>query len=166
MATGHEERRSTGRVGAPVPPRALAKVPFVELTDGRLQGVVSSGSDIERVYVSSIAAGTHAYYCSTNNNRPCGGLNTWAMCKHLQTLVDAAVLQYGAGRVARYLRADVGDGAASAADLIAGLSGQQEKQPAATVFSGFLRHLGYLERPDVAGPVPELDWFPAERAVL
>jgi hypothetical protein len=26
------------------------------LADGRLQGVVSSGSDIERVYVSSVAA--------------------------------------------------------------------------------------------------------------
>lgn len=30
----------------PVQPRKLAKVPFVELADGRLQGVVSSGSDL------------------------------------------------------------------------------------------------------------------------
>ncbi|MBL7496209.1 hypothetical protein I6A84_43210 [Frankia sp. CNm7] len=166
MSTGGGERRGIGRVAAPVPPRALAKVPFAELADGRLQGVVSSGSEIERVYVSSITAGTHAYYCSTNNNRPCGGLNAWAMCKHLQALVDAAALQYGVDRVARYLRADLGDGPASAADLMDALRGQQEKQPAATVFSGFLRHLGYLELPDVAGPVPELDWFPTERVVL
>ncbi len=41
-------------------PRKLAKVPFLELSEGRLQGVVSSGSDIERVYVSSISAVTTA----------------------------------------------------------------------------------------------------------
>src|SRR5688500_6514644 len=48
------ERRSTTPVVPPARPRKLAKVPFVELSEGRLQGVVSSGSDIERVYVSSI----------------------------------------------------------------------------------------------------------------
>jgi hypothetical protein len=42
-------RTSTVPQVAPVHPRKLAKVPFLELTDGRLQGVVSSGSDIERV---------------------------------------------------------------------------------------------------------------------
>src|SRR5918995_7473706 len=67
------EECSATRIVLPVQPRRLAKVPFVELADGRLQGVVSSGSDVGRVYVSSIAAGTHAYSCSTNNNRPCGG---------------------------------------------------------------------------------------------
>lgn len=67
------ERSSTARVIAPARPRKLAKVPFVELADGRLQGVVSSGSDIGRVYVSSVAAGTYTFACSTNNNRPCGG---------------------------------------------------------------------------------------------
>jgi hypothetical protein len=51
----------------------LAKVPFVELAERRLQGVVSSGSDIERVSVSSIAGRTHEFSCPTNNNRPCGG---------------------------------------------------------------------------------------------
>ena len=50
------EKSSTARVIPPARPRKLAKVPFVELADGRLQGVVSSGSDIERVYVSSVAA--------------------------------------------------------------------------------------------------------------
>ena len=72
-----------------------------ELADGRLQGVVSSGSDVERVYVSSVAAGTHGYHCSTNNNRPCGGLRG-APCKHLHALVDEAVVQYGADRVKTY----------------------------------------------------------------
>ena len=52
--------------------RAVKTVPFVELASGRLQGVVSSGSDIKRVYVSFIEAGSGDYYCCTNNNRPCG----------------------------------------------------------------------------------------------
>jgi hypothetical protein len=44
------EQFSTVPVVPPVQPRKLAKVPFVELADGRLSGVVSSGSDISRVY--------------------------------------------------------------------------------------------------------------------
>src|SRR5258706_7003952 len=104
------ETRSTAVVIPPVQPRRLAKVPFVELADGRLQGVVSSGSDVERVYVSSIGAGTHGLSCSTNNNRPCGGLRGPWPCKHLQALLDEAALQYGTARVARYLRIDVEDG--------------------------------------------------------
>jgi hypothetical protein len=103
------ERSSTARVIAPARPRKLAKVPFAELADGRLQGVVSSGSDIERVYVSSVAAGTYAYACSTNNNRPCGGARG-SFCNHIRALIDEAVLQYGAERVARYLRVEVADG--------------------------------------------------------
>jgi hypothetical protein len=158
------EECSATRVVLPVQPRRLAKVPFVELADGRLQGVVSSGSDIERVYVSSITAGTHAYHCSTNNNRPCGGLRG-SPCKHLQALVDEAVLQYGADRVARYLQIDVGDGASSAADLLGRLHGRHEPTPAAIVFSRFLRHLAYLELPDTTEPIPELHWFPATGAV-
>ncbi|GII00405.1 hypothetical protein Pta02_24130 [Planobispora takensis] len=144
----------------PVRPRKLAKVPFVELADGRLQGVVSSGSDIGRVYVSSIAAGTHAYNCSTNNNRPCGGLYG-APCKHLQALAAEAVLQYGLDRVARYLRVEVPEGAG----LIGCLDGSHEPAPAAMVFSRFLRHLAYLEVPDTTMPIPELHWFPAEGTV-
>lgn len=139
-----------------VQPRKLAKVPFVELADGRLQGVVSSGSDIERVYVSSFAAKTHVYSCSTNNNRPCGGLRG-APCKHLLTLLDEAVLQYGAERVIRYLHIDAEPGA----DLVRAMNGHQESAPAATVFSRFLHHLAYLEVPGSTDPLPELQWFPA-----
>ncbi|RGA06974.1 hypothetical protein DI270_000470 [Microbispora triticiradicis] len=152
--------RSRLRVIPPVQPRKLAKVPFVELADGRLQGVVSSGSDISRVYVSSIAAGTHNYNCSTNNNRPCGGLYG-SPCKHLQALTAEAVLQYGLDRVATYLRVEVPEGA----DLIACLSGGHEPAPAAMVFSRFLRHLAYLEVPATTVPIPEMHWFPSEGAV-
>lgn len=151
-----EQRRSVVRVISPVAPRKLAKVPFVELADGRLQGVVSSGSDIERVYVSSIAAGSHAYSCSTNNNRPCGGAS-YAVCNHLRALADQAVLQYGTDRVTRYLRVELdGDD-----DLIGALRGQRTTAPAATVFSRFLRHLAYLELPETTEPLVELHWFPA-----
>ncbi|WP_091091564.1 hypothetical protein [Micromonospora nigra] len=150
------------RVVPPARPRKLAKVPFVELADGRLQGVVSSGSDIERVYVSSITSGSHAYHCSTNNNRPCGGLRG-APCKHLHALVDEAVLQYGVPRVARYLRVDADD-VQIGVELIWRLNGRPEPTPAAVVFSRFLRHLAYLELPGSATALPELHWFPATGA--
>ncbi len=65
--------------------RNIKKVPFVELFHGRLQGVVSSGSDIKRVYVSFFEAGTHDFYCSTNNNRPCGGLGGYPCGKKVTT---------------------------------------------------------------------------------
>lgn len=152
--------RSVTRVVPPVQPRKLAKVPFVELADGRLQGVVSSGSDIERVYVSSIAAGTHGYTCSTNNNRPCGGLRG-SPCKHLTALANEAVVQYGLPRVARYLRAEV----AEDGDLMSALSGSHEPAAAAVVFSRFLRHLAYLEVPSTTAPLPEMQWFPASGGV-
>ncbi|MEU4509387.1 hypothetical protein AB0G05_07830 [Nonomuraea wenchangensis] len=152
------EQRSVVRVVTPVEPRKLAKVPFVELADGRLQGVVSSGSDIERVYVSSITAGSLAMSCSTNNNRPCGALHGYA-CKHVRLLADEAILQYGLDRVARYLRVE--------ADPETGLrlDGPVERTPAAVVFSRFLRHLAYLEVPDSTEPLAELHWFPAMGAV-
>lgn len=155
-----EQRRSATQVLPPARPRNLAKVPFLELADGRLQGVVSSGSDIGRVYVSSITAGDHAYHCSTNNNRPCGGLRG-APCKHLRALVAEAVLQYGAARVARYLRIDPGGETASGDGLMGRLGGRHEPMPAAVVFSRFLRHLAYLELPDTTEPIAELHWFPA-----
>ncbi len=156
-------RRSVLAVVPPARPRKLAKVPFVELADGRLQGVVSSGSDLDRVYVSSVTAGTHAYHCSTNNNRPCGGLRG-APCKHLVALADEAVAGYGAERVVRYLRIDAGDGVTTGADLLARIDGRHEPAPASVVFDRFLRHLAYLELPESTAPLPELHWFPSTRA--
>ncbi|MFC9897140.1 hypothetical protein ACFVMC_25925 [Nocardia sp. NPDC127579] len=157
MQTSDRERASVVRVVPPVAPRKLAKVPFVEMADGRLQGVVSSGSDIARVYVSSISAQTHGLSCSTNNNRPCGGLNGGWQCKHLDALVTEAVLQYGVERVASFLRVEATD----ARELSAALNGTREPAPAAAVFSRFLRHLAYLELPGSSAPIPELHWFPA-----
>ncbi|MFF9651201.1 hypothetical protein [Streptomyces sp. NPDC014622] len=162
------ERSSTARVIPPARPRKLAKVPFVELADGRLQGVVSSGSDIARVYVSSVAVGTFAFTCSTNNNRPCGGARG-SFCKHIGSLITEAVLQYGAERVARYLKAETADGEPSAQSITAGMTTTRPPQgdtaAAASVFSRFLRHLAYLELAPTTAPLPEMQWFPPTRAV-
>lgn len=156
------------RVLAPARPRKLAKVPFVELADGRLQGVVSSGSDIARVYVSSIAVGDYTFACSTNNNRPCGGARGM-FCNHLRALVSEAVLQYGAGRVARYLRVDGADGEPTAQSLTTDMGdtrpAQGDTTAAAPVFSRFLRHLAYLELSPSTAPLPEMQWFPPTKAV-
>jgi hypothetical protein len=161
------EKSSTARVVPSARPRKLAKVPFVELADGRLQGVVSSGSDIGRVYVSSVAAGSYAYSCSTNNNRPCGGARG-SFCNHIRALVGEAVLQYGADRVARYLKVDA-EGTADAHVLVSAMtatrSGPDDASAAAQVFSRFLRHLAYLELDSTTHPLPEMQWFPTTRAV-
>ena len=162
------EQQSGARVVAPARPRKLAKVPFVELADGRLQGVVSSGSDIERVYVSSVAAGTYTFACSTNNNRPCGGARG-SFCHHIQALVSEAVLQYGAEHVARYLRVEIADGEPSARAITAEMSAAYPPKgltmAAAPVFSRFLRHLAYLELAPTTAPLPEMQWFPPTRVV-
>ncbi|MEU3622429.1 hypothetical protein BS329_31100 [Amycolatopsis coloradensis] len=161
------ERASTARVLPPARPRKLAKVPFVELADGRVQGVVSSGSDIGRVYVSSVAAGTYEFACSTNNNRPCGGARGM-FCKHILALLNEAVLQYGAERVARYLRVEPDELTAQAISqtMSATRPSQGDNTAAASVFSQFLRHLAYLEFGPSTAPVPELQWFPPTRTVV
>jgi hypothetical protein len=170
------EESSLLRVVPPARPRKLAKVPFVELADGRLQGVVSSGSDISRVYVSSVAAGDFAFTCRTNNNRPCGGLRG-GFCNHIAALAGEAVLQYGGGRVARYLQVDpvdtTGDADAvpDAHQLTSAMSAARPQQAAdgqavtGQVFSRFLRHLAYLELPATTTAVPEMHWFPTAGAV-
>ena len=157
------EESSTARVIPPAQPRKLAKVPFVELADGRLQGVVSSGSDIERVYVSSVEAGEYAFACSTNNNRPCGGARG-SFCNHIRALIDEAVLQYGAERVARYLRVEIVNAEPTAQSITVGMSStcpsRADTKAAAPVFSRFLRHLAYLEFAPATAPLPEMQWFP------
>ncbi|MFH0240957.1 hypothetical protein ACGRHY_00610 [Streptomyces sp. HK10] len=162
------ERSSTARVVPPARPRKLAKVPFVELADGRLQGVVSSGSDVARVYVSSVAAGDYAFACSTNNNRPCGGARG-SFCNHIRALVGEAVLQYGAERVARYLRVETAEEGPDAPAITTAMAGTRPPQgdtgTAAPVFSRFLRHLAYLELAPTTVPLPEMHWFPPTRAV-
>lgn len=136
--------------------RDIKKVPFVELHDGRLQGVVSSGSDVKRVYVSYIEAQSMEFYCSTNNNRPCGGVRS-RPCKHLQELLKEGVKQYSFEEVVHYLKLPA-DTTLREGDVLAqakGLAGS----PAGEVFSRFLAYLQLLEHPTSTDPLPEMDWF-------
>lgn len=162
------EKSSMARVVPPARPRKVAWVPFVELADGRLQGVVSSGSDVARVYVSSVAAGTHAYTCSTNNNRPCGGARD-SFCNHVFALISEGVEQYGAERVMQYLKVEIADEQPSAHDIYVEMTDASpprgDATAAAPVFSRFLRHLAYLELAPVTTPLPEMQWFPPARGV-
>ncbi|MFJ7250190.1 hypothetical protein ACIQWA_36905 [Kitasatospora sp. NPDC098652] len=163
------EGSSTVRVVPPARPRKLAKVPFVQLADGRLQGVVSSGSDIGRVYVSAVEAGSFAFSCSTNNNRPCGGARG-SYCKHLEALVGEAVVQFGGDRVARYLRVDTGTAEATAPVITGAMTATRPakaaESPAAAVFTRFLNHLEYLEFEPVTTPLPDMHWFPTTRTAV
>ncbi len=140
-------------------PRKVDKVPFVELHAGRLQGVVSSGSDIERVYVAYFAAGTGNFYCSTNNNRPCGGLRG-SPCKHLLALVDEAMLQYGAERLVAGLGLTVDPATIKrGGDVVRHLKGGPHKIEAGMVFSRFLTYLHHVNLPPTTVPMPEMAWF-------
>lgn len=138
--------------------RKLDKVPFLELFNGRLQGVVSSGSDLARVYVSYFEAGTLDYYCSTNNNRPCGGLRG-KPCKHLQTLIKEAIGSIGIVKVSDYLelKGDLSQ-FKTAEDLIL-RAGSVKKEPASIVFSRFLNYLRYLELQSSNRSLPGMSWF-------
>ena len=139
--------------------RKVQKVPFVELYAGRLQGVVSSGSDADRVYVSYFEARTGNFYCSTNNNRPCGGLRG-SPCKHLLELLEEAVLQFGAGRVCAYLAlAADPEKVRHSHELLAHIKGGPHKVEAGMVFSRFLTYLQYVNVPATAAPLPEMAWF-------
>ena len=138
--------------------RDVKKVPFVELLGQRLQGVVSSGSDIQRVYVSFFEAGTLNYWCSTNNNRPCGGLRG-TPCGHLHELLQEAIAQYGIERVVAFLRIP-GDPAQiqSVRDILQH-SGHMAHEAAGDIFSRFLSDLQLLELPADTGPLHTMTWF-------
>ena len=138
--------------------RNIKQVPFVELFNSRLQGVVSSGSDIERVYVSFFEAGTLNFYCSTNNNRPCGGLGGYP-CKHLQALLKEAIAQYGIQQVVRFLKVPGDLSSLQDAGAILARHGTVKKEPASEVFSRFLNYLQYIELSTSNHPIPEMNWF-------
>jgi hypothetical protein len=142
---------------APAAARDIDKVPFVELYGGRLQGVVSSGSDVERVYCAFIEAGSGDHYSSTNNNRPDAGTP-----KRLQWMVEAAVARFGAERVTRFLQVAGDPGRLERPTEIVALAtrrGARKQEPAGTVFSRFLNYLRFVELESAAGPVPEMSWF-------
>ncbi|OJW22184.1 MAG: hypothetical protein BGO49_19340 [Planctomycetales bacterium 71-10] len=151
------ERASVVGGGMPAGRRTVKAVPFVELAGGRVQGVVSSGSDVERVYVSFIASGGD-YYCCTNNNRPCGGLGG-GPCKHIREMVDEAVVQCGAARVAEYLGIAEAQGLDDGRAILGALRGDERKESPGEVFSRFLGYLRYCELQARPGTVLEMGWF-------
>jgi hypothetical protein len=136
--------------------RDVKKVPFVELYEGRLQGVVSSGSDIERVYVAYFEANSLNFCCSTNNNRPCGGLRG-APCKHLRELLNEAVIQFGIEDVTHFLR--LHDQTIHSTNDILKHSGQQVNVYGSEIFSRFLSDLQLLELPQTSLPISPMMWF-------
>ena len=138
--------------------RTVKKVPFVELFSGRVQGVVSSGSDVKRVYVSFLEADTGNYYCCTNNNRPCGGLRG-SPCKHIHLMIDEAILQFGTQNVTTYLGLSGDDASLDAQSIVSQLLGDELKESPGVVFSRFLTYLRYCELETPDGSVPEMSWF-------
>jgi hypothetical protein len=159
MSNASHESASVVRSHAQLKPRKLQEVPFVEMYKDRLQGVVSSGSDIERVYVAFFQAGSMNFSCSTNNNRPCGGLRG-SPCKHLTALLSEGALQYGVERVARFLQIP-GDLPAGMTprELIRYIRGSATKGEAGVGFSRFLNYLRFIELKGASAPLPEMTWF-------
>ena len=139
--------RGVGTVGK----RSVKEVPFVELARGRVQGVVSSGSDPARVYVAYLEGGTGNYYCATNNNRPCGGLRG-SPCKHIAEMVGEAILEHGPERVAAYLGV-ASDGVAfdDARAILGALRGREKKEAAGDLFSRFLDYPDLLRAGSTTG---------------
>ena len=153
------ENKSVVKVQHSASARKVNKVPYVELYGGRVQGVVSSGSDASRVYVSFFDSGTLNYYCSTNNNRPCGGLRG-GPCKHLTALMAEAVTQFDAPKVARYLKIDADPASLNSSyDIMRHITGAKTKEEASLVFSRFLSYLRYVEYEGTPEPMPEMAWF-------
>ncbi len=150
-------RASVSKMPAPRKLRNVKEVPFVEMYGQRLQGVASSGSDENRVYVCFIEAGSGSYSCSTNNNRPCGG---GGFCKHLTHLLEQAVEHHGGERVARFLQVpgDISPNIGGR-DIKSKLRGGPVRAPASEVFSRFLNYLRYVELQGSAEPLPEMAWF-------
>ncbi len=137
--------------------RDVDTVPFVELFNNRVQGVVSASSDPNRVYCAFLEAGTGNYYSSTNNNRPDAGMD-----KRMRWLLEEAVKQFGLERVGRYLQVP-GDPAQLKGyyDIISQLMrrGRPRQEPAGNVFARFLNYLRHVELPGGTGPLPEMTWF-------
>ena len=132
-------------------------VPFVEMADGKLRGVVSSGSDVERVYCAFVEAGSLAYYSSTNNNRPDAGT-----AKRIGWLLEAAVAQFGVEAVVRFLKLPTDPAKVKRhSDIHAVVlsKGRPRAEPSGEIFARFLNYLRRVELTCAPGPVPEMAWF-------
>lgn len=141
--------------------KAPKSVPFVELHDDRLQGIVASSSSNERVYVSYIEADSGDFYCRTNNDRRCGGLRQHG-CKHIEKMVAEAMVRLPPAAVREYvgLRADDED-VTRARDIVTELDGDERQGDDSRIFTRFQHYLEDLEREASTEPRPEMSWFVA-----
>lgn len=137
---------------------APKSVPFVELHEGRIQGVVASSSSNERVYVSYVEADSGNFYCRTNNNRRCAGLRDDG-CKHIGRLVAEAMARYPPERVREYVGVDPNSAVATADQIVVELGGVEEEGDDSQVFSRFRDYMMDLEREPTSEPLPEMAWF-------
>ena len=141
--------------------RDVREVPFVELAGGRVQGVVSSGSDIAAglclVRASPGPATTTAARTTTGRAAGSAGLRASTS----PTMVDEAILQFGAAAVAAYLGVSgdgrsVDDAPQRCSGLLRARSGRSRP---GVVFSRFLNYLRYCELRHRPGTVLEMSWF-------
>lgn len=114
-------------------------VPFVELFDGRLQGVVSSEGG--RLHVVHIEARTGHYACHTRGGLSCASCADQP-CRHLDALVAMAVAEYGADCVHRYL--GVTPKAPGAQALVDALGGGRDDRFRRGVVARFVDYLRYV----------------------
>jgi len=168
LALPPEQRTSLIHRPAREKARNVKKVPFVELHGNRLQGVVSSGSDPARVYVAFVEAGTFNFCCSTNNNRPCGGLSPAMPCSHIHEVLSEAMAQYGDEEVVAFLGVKNFDPNLrhNTYKWFSDAGGTLTKEPPGTVFSRFLSYLSYCELEARPGACREMAWFPEPPATL
>jgi hypothetical protein len=138
--------------------QAPKSVPFVELHDGRLQGVVASSSSNERVYVSYVEADSGDFYCRTNNNRRCGGLRDHG-CKHIRRLVDEGMERLPPEAVREYLGLNSHADVTSLSEILNELDGEENQGEDSQIFTRFQHYLEDLEREGGPKPRPGMAWF-------
>lgn len=154
-----ESNRSVVKPGHATDFKAPRSVPFVELHDDRIQGVVASSSSNERVYVSYIEAESGNFYCRTNNNRRCGGLRQHG-CKHIRKLVEEAMVRLPPESVREYVGLNGNnEDVAGATDIITELDGEEQQGDDSQIFTRFQHYLEDLEREASTEPQPAMAWF-------
>ncbi len=138
---------------APAPVGQNLEVAWVELFDGRVQGVVAATPLTERLHAVTIEAHTGHWSCAgrgcrAEGPRPCG---------HVAALVQGAVEDFGAERVACFLgRPDLREEPWRIVDALGGIRLDDHSD---LVFGRFLDYLRYVQLPSGTNP-GDLTWFP------
>lgn len=123
--------------------RSPELVPFVELFDGRLQGVVWSGGSYRCSHLPRIESSSGDHACCTDAGRPCESLAACGRCTHLDALVTEAVARFGAARVAGYLGLSGPEDRAHR--IVDRLGGRRVDGGPGEVFARFRNYVGFLQ---------------------